>query len=431
MRRFTGMNKLRTRLILTTLITFAVTSAAGVQLAQTTPQIVDLKSADGVVLKATYFPAARPGPGILLFHQSNRTRNSWDELARQLAVAGISTLALDIRGYGESGGTRIEATQPEKQRADLETAFRFLVSQPGIRPNAIGAAGTGWLGVDNSVAIARLHPNDIKSLVLMSGETLRPGIEFLHEAQQLPELFVVSDSDEYPPTVEAMLLLYARSSSPTRKLIHYSAEHDAPWLWYETSDPSKVPATGNHGTDLFKTHPDLPGTVVEWFVSTLIKTPGHAPADPLAAGVIFNQLELPDGIAQVSRQLTEARRTDPHAQLWPEVTLDIIGSDHMRQAEVEKAAGQISESQVERKLGIEIFKLNLLAYPDSADAHANLADAYLQDGQKALARQLAGEALVLIDSHKSPLSSWSDTEQRRAEVRSGVQDTLKNLDAGH
>jgi dienelactone hydrolase len=425
------MKKLRTRLILTTLLTLTATSAIGAQESQPTHQVVDLKSTDGVVLKATYLPAGRPGPGILLFHQSNRTRNSWDDVARQLAVAGISTLALDTRGYGESGGTRIEASLPDKQQADLETAFRFLVSQPGIRPDAIGAAGAGWLGVDNSVAIARLHPKDIKSLVLMSGETLRPGIEFLHEAQQLPQLFVVSDRDEYPPTVEAMLLLYARSSSPTRKLIHYSAEQDAPWLWYETSDPSKVPATGNHGTDLFKTHADLPSTVVEWFVGTLIKTPGHAPADPLAAAVIFNQLEMPDGIAQLDRQLTEARRADAHAELWPEVSLDIIGSDHMRQAEVEKAAGQISESQVERKLGIQIFKLNLLAYPDSADAHANLADAYLQDGQKALARKLAEEALVLIDSHKSPLSSWSDTEQRRAEVRSGVQDTLKNLNEAH
>ena len=33
----------------------------------------------------------------------------------------------------------------------------------------------------------------------------------------------------------------------------------------------------------------------------------------------------------------------------------------------------------------------------------------------------------MIDSHKAPLSSWSDTEQRRAEIRSGVQDVLKKL----
>src|SRR5438034_3909336 len=67
----------------------------------------------------------------------------------------------------------------------------------------------------------------------------------------------------------------------------------------------------------------------------------------------------------------------------------------------------------------------------AADAHYNLADAYLKNGQKDLARQYAEKALAMIDSHKAPLSSWSDTEQRRAEIRGGVQDTLKELNAAH
>ena len=419
------MKQLRVLLILAVLMSAASASLTRAQQSPPPPQVVDLKSADGTLLKATYFPAEKPGPGVLLFHQSNRTRTSWDDLARQLAAAGINALAVDTRGYGESRGARREAAEPQKQQADMETAFQFLVSQPGVQRDVIGSAGTGWLGVDNSVQTARLHPNDIKSLVLMSGETLRPGIEFLHQEPQFPELFVVDDRDEYPPTVEAMSLLYARSSSPSRKLIHYSAAQEAPWLWYETSDPSKVPATGSHGTDLFKSHPDLPGIMVQWFVSTLIRTPGHAPADPLAAAAILNQLEMPGGIPLVTQQLTKARRKDSHVQLWPEVSLDIIGSDHMRLAEVENTAGHASESQGERKLGMEIFKLNLLAYPDSADAHFNLADAYLQDGQKDLACQLAQEALALFDAHKVPLSSWSDTGERRAEIRQGILNTLK------
>jgi dienelactone hydrolase len=420
------MNQLRISLILALLASAASADAARTQEAQPrAPRVVDLKSADGTMLKATYFPAAKLGPGVLLFHQSNRARTSWDDLARQLAAAGINALAVDTRGYGESGGTRKEAAQPEKQQSDMETAFQFLVSQPGVQRDVIGSAGSGWLGVDNSVQTARLHPNEIKSLLLMSGETLGPGIEFLHQAPQFPELFVVADSDEYPPTVEAMLLLYARSSSPSRKLIHYAASQEAPWLWYETSDASKVPATGSHGTDLFKSHPDLPGIVVQWFVDTLIKTPGHAPADPLAAAAILNQFEIPGGVALVTQQLTEARRKDLHAELWPEVSVDIIGSDHIRLAEVENTAGHVSESQAERKLGIEIFNLNLLAYPDSADAHFNLADAYLQDGQRALARQLAQEALALLDAHKVPLSSWSDTDERRSEIRQSIEDVLK------
>jgi hypothetical protein len=126
--------------------------------------------------------------------------------------------------------------------------------------------------------------------------------------------------------------------------------------------------------------------------------------------------------------LTEARKRDPQVQLWPEVSLDIIGSDHLRLTEVEKTAGQTSESQAERKLGIEIFKL--LAYPDSSDAHFNLADADLQDGQKALVRQYAEKALALLDSHIAPLSSWSDTAERRAEIRQVIQGTLKKLAEG-
>src|SRR5213082_4138866 len=70
----------------------------------TVERVVDLKSANGTILKGTYFAAAKPGPGVLLFHQSNRTRKSWDDLAAQLAAVGIHVLTLDSRAHGESGG---------------------------------------------------------------------------------------------------------------------------------------------------------------------------------------------------------------------------------------------------------------------------------------------------------------------------------------
>jgi pimeloyl-ACP methyl ester carboxylesterase len=389
------------------------------------PYVGDIKSGDGTVLKGTYFSAGKPGPGVLLFHQSNRTRGSWDGLARQLAAAGIHTLAVDGRGHGESGGTREDAIK--KKPADMEAYFQFLISQPGVQRDVIGLAGAGSYGVINALETAHLHPAGIKSLVMLSGDSFPPGIEFLHEASQLPELFVIADTDEYPPTVETMLWLYARASSPMRKLIHYSAAQDAPWLWYETSDPSKVPDTGSHGTDLFHTHSDLPGIIVQWFVTTLIKTPGHAAVDPLAAAAILNQLAVPGGVAQVTQQLMEARKRDPQAQLFPEVSLDIIASGFLGQAETDKGAGHPREATMEMKTAIEIFKLNLLAYPDSADAHFNLADACLKDGQKDVAREYAEKALALLDSHAAPLSSWSDTTERRAEIRQGIQDTLKKL----
>jgi dienelactone hydrolase len=378
-----------------------VVSASG-ERAKTAERVVEVRSTDGTILKATYFAAAKPGPGVLLFHQSDRTRKSWDNVAKQLAAAGINTLTVDLRRYKE-----------EKEWWDAEdAAFEFLASQPGVNRDIIGIGGAGALGVDLAVETAHHRANQVKSLAVISGETLRPQLQFLHEASQLPGMFVFSDDDEYPPEQEAMQLLYDTSSSPSKKLIHYSAVKEAPWLWYETSD-SKVPAKGGHGTDLFKAHPELRAIIVDWFITTLIKTPGHAPADPLACAAILNQLQTPGGVTQVTQQLIEARRTDPRAQLFPEVNVDIIASGYLREGETKDA--------------IEIFKLNLLAYSDSADAHYNLADAYLKDGQKDLARKYAERALALLDSHTAPLSSWSDTEQRRGEIRRGVEKILKEL----
>jgi len=421
------MKQLRNRLARAVFFLAISAYAAGAQQSQSTaPRVVDFKATDGTMLKATFFPAAKPGPGVLLFHQSNRTRTSWDDVAHRLAAAGINTLTIDERGYGESAGKKEEREQYHD--ADLDTALEFLRSQPGVQRDVIGAGGAGWLGVDDSVETARRHSDTVKSLVLISGETLLPQLRFLRQASQLPGLFIVSDDDEYPPTVEAMEWLYDSSASPQKQLIHYVGPK-APWLWYETSNASKVPATGSHGTDLFQRHPDLPATIVDWFVTTLIRTPGHAPADTVASAAILTQIELPSGIASVTHQLLEAQGKDPRAQLWPEVNVDIIGEDHMREANAQKKAGHPHEAETEMKLGIEIFKLNILAYPDSADAYSNLADAYFQSSDNTLAREYAQKSLAMIDSHAAPLSSWSDTEQRRAEVRSSVVDILKKLDA--
>src|SRR5271157_489865 len=145
-----------------------------------------------------------------------------------------------------------------------------------------------------------------------------------------------------------MELLYITSSDPGKKFVHYSAAQDAPWIWYETSDASKVPANGGHGTDMFSVHPELPGIIVDWFVTTLIKTPGQAPADTVASATTIDQIRMPGGVAQVRQRLKEARRQNSEAQLFPEITVSIIGSDHLR-------AG-------EPQLAVEVLELVILAY---------------------------------------------------------------------
>ena len=244
-------------------LTFLVcASACGVN-GWSAEKVVELTAADGVKLKASYFAAAKPGPGVLLLHQCNRQRKIWDGLAAQLAATGINVLTLDYRGFGESDGDRFDKlppqqaaqTQAEKWPGDIDTAFQYLVSQPGVTRDVIGVGGASC-GVNNSIQTARRH-TEVKSLVLLSGNTDLKGRQFLRESSKLPVFFAVADDDEYPTSIVAIEWLYSIAADTDKKFVHV--------------------ATGGHGADMFKVHPEMPGEIVDWYVTTLIKTPGRAP----------------------------------------------------------------------------------------------------------------------------------------------------------
>jgi dienelactone hydrolase len=361
-------------------------------------RVLDLTASDGTKLKATYFAAAKPGPGVLLLHQCNRQRKVWDGLAQQLAAAGINVLTLDYRGFGESGGDRFDQIPPEKAGqvqqekwpGDIDTALHYLESQPGVDHDVIGVGGASC-GVQNSVQTARRHP-EIKSLVLLSGNTDLNGRKFLRDSARMPVFFSVADDDEFPPTVVAIAWLYSLAADPEKKFVHY--------------------ATGGHGADMFPVHPELPGLIVDWYVTTLIRTPGRASVakdvPPMPQEVLnLNLIDQPGGPAKVAQKLAEARQHDPKATLFPEALVNVLGYEHLQSGDT--------------KAAIEILKLNATAYPDSPNVYDSLSDAYLADGQKDLARQNARKALQLLPSDKA------DTEQQRSGIKASAEQKLQQL----
>jgi dienelactone hydrolase len=374
---------------------FAFSIVAPTRLVQ---RVVALSAADGTELKASYFAAAKPGPGVLLLHQCNRQRKVWDGLAQQLAAAGINVLTLDYRGFGESGGVPFDKLLPdqmaqiqaEKWPSDFDIAFQYLVSQPGVTRDMIGVGGASC-GVNNSIQTARRHP-EVRSLVLLSGNTDLNGRNFLRNSERVPVLFSVADDDEIPPTVIAIEWLYSLTSNPGKEFVHYK--------------------TGGHGADMFAVHPELPGIIVDWYVTTLVKTPGHAPAPKDAPAVspevqILDQIDRPGGATKVEQQLEEKRKQDPKANLFPEDIVNFMGYEHIQTGDTKGA--------------IEIMKLNVAAYPNSPNVYDSLSDAYLADGQKDLARQNAKRALELLPS------DTTDNEQRRNGIKTSAERKLKQL----
>jgi dienelactone hydrolase len=360
---------------------------------------VSLTAPDGTILKATYFAAAKPGPGVLLLHQCNEQRKSWDVLAERLASSGINVLTVDYRGFGESGGTPFDKLTPEEKNrnmtgvwpGDIDMAFQYLVSQPGVKRDMIGAGGASC-GVNQSIQLARRHP-DVKALVLLSGGTDRAGRLFLQSSKNLPVFTSAADDDPFGRIAEIMQWLFSVSPNPAGRFAHC--------------------ANGGHGADMFAANKELPNEIAEWFAATLMNHPGSAPktnGSPLEPQVlrVLELVDQPDGAIKVAGMLEQARESDPKAMLFSEFIVNLLGYEHIQLGDTRGA--------------VEIMKLNVSAYPNSPNAFDSLSDAYLADGQKDMAVKNAKKALELL------VNDTTDDEPRRNAIRDSAEQKLKQLE---
>jgi dienelactone hydrolase len=363
-----------------------------------TERIAGLTSADGTRLKASFFSARAPGPGVILMHQCNKDRRIWDDLARKLAASGINTLTFDLRNFGESEGKPMDKLTPQEAQAsaqkfpdDVEAAFRYLVAQPGVKRDIIGLAGASC-GVNNAVEAALRHP-EVKSLALLAGPSSLEGRNFLRKSN-LPVLYGFADDDEFPASIGATQLLYALTPNPGKKLVRY--------------------ATGGHGAEIFAVHPEFEDAIKDWFVTTLIKTPGRAPAQEPATLPkeieVMNLLDQPGGPGRVSEMLAQERGKNPKATIFPEAPVNILGYEHLQAGDTKGA--------------VEILKLNAQAYPDSANVYDSLSDAYLAAGEKQLGLENVKRALALLQTDTTTPQATRDG------IRASCEQKLRQLEGG-
>ena len=352
---------------------------------------VDITAPDGTRLQATFFAAAKPGPGVLLLHMCNTTRKSWEPVAKELSDKGINALTIDNRGFGESGGPRFDLSAPdvikqlnEKWPADFDAAYNFLIAQLGVDKRRI-AVGGGSCGVDNAVKLAQRHP-ELKSLVLLAGGTDLAGINYIAQHPELPIFTAAAADDQYNPnTIQLMQWFSEISGNPRTK---FSGFKD-----------------GRHGTEIFGPHPELVGQIVAFLVDTLVTDPvdlhAHVTARKTPASDFWALVNQPGAGAKAAEIFRAARKRDPDAFVFPEFPINLLGYARLQAGEKQEA--------------IELFKLNAEAYPASANAQDSLSDGYLAAGQNDLALAAEQKCLELLPADKNDADFKNRLEQAAKE----------------
>jgi dienelactone hydrolase len=359
-------------------------------------QTIDLKSPDGIALKASYFSSDRPGPGLLLLHACNRDRSSWNGLATAAAARGFRVLALDYRGYGQSGGTKSDDPQQQQWIADrewpgdIDAAYAWLISQPGVDKTRMGAAGASC-GVDQAVQLSRRHP-EVRTVVLLSGGLTASGREFIRDSAWLPIFAAASQGDG--GAVEATRWAMGWSRNPTNRFVEYQA--------------------AGHGTDMFAVEKELQPQVLAWLETHVRDAPATRPTTATAGGPtiveqFWTTLNQPGGVERARQLYDEAKSRDKSIVLFPERETNLLGYALLRDDKAKDA--------------VVVFQLNVEGYPRSANAYDSLSDGYLALGNKEEALKYAQKTLDVLD--KDP----DATPELKRLLREGAEKKIKELQA--
>lgn len=224
------------------------------------PETVKFVSEGNMEIVGTFYESPKANsPAVLLLHQWQNNRKSYNEFALRMQAKGFGVLAIDGRGFGDStkttGGVKVTADSEIEtirgMKADVANAFQFLTKQKNVNPQKVGIVGASY---GSSLAIIHAAENkDVAAVALIS-----PGMNYFGN---LPIEDAIKNYGDRP-----MLLVAAeddKQSAETVKTLKETVKNEK----YQTH----VYRTGGHGTELFITKVGLEDLLDNFLTTNLQK----------------------------------------------------------------------------------------------------------------------------------------------------------------
>jgi alpha-beta hydrolase superfamily lysophospholipase len=217
---------------------FATSAAAA-------PSGVQLTAADGTVLHAAVDMPSGATAGVVLVHMDGRSQADWRFVSEKLVRGGMATIAVDLRGHGESSraGEALVEGDYAAMEADVEAAVAWMRSQGTEAVSCLGAS----LGANLCLRVAARDPA-IVNLALLSPALKKHGLTTASAMQDYgdrPVLVVASMSERYDGISAEKLDERA------------SGQHHLELL-----------SDAGHGTKMLNRDPSVEGLVLAWLMGT-------------------------------------------------------------------------------------------------------------------------------------------------------------------
>ena len=306
----------------------------------------------------------------------------------------------DRRGYGRS-------PKPEKTYSNIEDLYQVFTSLNIDKAILIGMSAGGGLAIDFTLA----HPEKVSSLIVVGavvsgfsysehmltrGGRLKP--EDYANPERLLEYLVKEDPYEIAPQNKevkeklwTLMQAYPQNIDFAKNRLAEPPERQAIGILKEIQIPTFIVVGEFDIPDVF-VHAGAIESGIPNSQKAIIQNAGHLV--PLEQPELFNQQVLnflngaeffqtlnTKSVAEAVELFTQKREQDSKWIPFSETRMNILGYQYLQ-------AGKTKDA-------IELFKLNVVAYPESANTYDSLGEAYMVNGDKELAIQNYNKSLEL------------------------------------
>ncbi|MDI6717562.1 MAG: alpha/beta fold hydrolase [Patescibacteria group bacterium] len=215
---------------------------------------VSFVTADDKKINADYYIVDKnkytnPKGWLVLTHMMPAVKESWEDLANELQVEEYESLAIDLRGHGESaegsdGFVNFSDKEHRNSINDLKAAISFLKDN-GAEPEKIFFIGAS-IGANLSLQYVSEN-EDAKIVVLLSPGINYRGIKAEAPARKLrlnQKALIISSEDDEGNDNEAKKIFESIPENVQKEL--------------------KIYKTGGHGTDILTGQPDLKNVIINF-----------------------------------------------------------------------------------------------------------------------------------------------------------------------